>query len=838
MVPDARPALTSDQPAPARRVLLIAGALSLGALLSNSTHIAVGHAAPVLLAGAVVAALAISVHARWSLCGLALASCLLGIGWHTHRALDIPAHSLERRLSRDPALVTVEGTVLNTPELSDTPRGRFGPFVRSDLASFFRLRADTLVTNAGPAPTQGTLAVRVTGALPDLRAGDRVRLTGTAQALFPPTNPGEPDTRPGARACGLVGRFSIDTPALVEPLAPPSIRARIEGAARRAVDALRARAGAWLARSSSGSPDQSGALLRALTLGETSPDLSEVRDTFTRLGLNHILAISGLHLALLAGAVGFAVRAVTARPRAASIAVVAVVLLYLLIVPGRAPIVRAALLVLAWTIGDAAGRRYDRVTLLGWAFVLVLVWNPTQLFDLGFQLSFGVVAALMLVEPRLHDRLFGRPIVQPEDTPRVWLADWLKRSLSSALCAWGVATPWIAYRTGLFAPLGALATILLLPLASLVLALAYFATLLSLVSPALARTAGVPVRFVTDWLVAAALALDTLPLSAVFLPSLSLPWAVGATAVIVWWMTAARWRDLNPRLATLIIALWLGALLYLKPGLPSGTVLRLDTIDVADGTCHLLRAGDEAVLIDCGSLRLTIGERTIPQAVRALGAWRIPTVVLSHPNIDHYCALPDIARPLGVRRVYLGEAFLQAAEADPLGAPAFLVDQLRAQNIDTLPLVSGDTLQIGPATLTVLSPPKGRTYRAANDASLVSLVTARTNTGDRTLLLTGDIQRETLVDLMTDSPDLRADLLEAPHHGSATPQAFAFVIQTDPALVIQSTGPRRLNDERWNEARQGRQWLSTAAHGAVSAWFAQDGELHSKTWSADPRPRP
>jgi len=837
VVPDARPALSADQPAPPRRVLLIAGALALGILLSNSTHIAVGHSALALLAGAVVAALALSARTKWSLAAITLASLLLGLGWHTHRALEVPAHSLERLLSRDPTLITVEGTVLSTPDISDTPRGMFGPFLRADLSSFFRLHADTVITG-GPAPATGTLSVRVTGALTDLRAGDRVRATGMAQGLYPPTNPGEPDTRPGARARGFVGRLSVDTPDLIEPLSPPSLRAHIEGTTRRAIDTLRLRAGAWLARTTADTPDQSGALLRALTLGETPPDLSEVRNTFTRLGLNHILAISGLHLALLAAAVAVVVRAVTSRPRAAAFAVIAVVLLYLLLVPGRAPIIRAALLVLAWTIGDAAGRRYDRVTLLGWAFVLVLIWNPTQLFDLGFQLSFGVVAALMLVAPRLHERLFGPPQENPDDTLRDWASDWSKRSISSALCAWGVATPWIAYRTGLFAPLGALATILLLPLASLVLALAYFATLLSLVSPTLARTAGVPVRVVTDWLIAAANALDTLPLSAVFLPSLSLPWAIGATAVIVWWMTAARWRDLNPRLATLIVTLWLGALLYLKPGLPTGTALRLDTIDVADGTCHLLRAGDEAALIDCGSLRLTIGERTIPQSVRALGAWRIPAVILSHPNIDHYCALPDIARPLGVRRVYLGEAFLQSAEADPLGAPAFLIERLRAQEIEILPLVAGDTLAIGPATLTVLSPPEGRTYRAANDASLVSLVTARTNAGDRTLLLTGDIQRETLVDLMTDLPDLRADLLEAPHHGSATVQAFEFVKQIDPTLVVQSTGPRRLNDERWNEARQGRQWLSTAAHGAVSAWFTRDGELHTKTWSAEPRSSP
>ena len=685
----------------------------------------------------------------------------------------------------------------------------------------------------GWSAASGTLLVRVTGVVDTLSAGDRVRARGFARALDPPTNPGEPDGRPSARAQGIVGRLAVDNPALIERTG----RAGVWGALRRAVDALRLRAGAWLRETGDhphavDPPDPRNALLRAFVLGEVGPGASEVRDAFTRLGINHILAISGAHLMILALAVGVLVRGATDRPRVAGAVVLGVVLAYLLIIPARAPVVRAALMVAALTLGSATGRRHDPVTVLSWVLLAVLAWDPTQLFDLGCQLSFGVVLALLVVQPRMTERLFGATI--EDGGARSWGWRRLKESVGSALCAWLVASPWVGARAGLFAPLGAVASILLVPLATVVLALAYLATAASVLSPALGGALGAPVRRLAGGLIDAALMLDALPASAAFLPRLSMLWGAGATAVVVWWLVSPGALSRRGVWAIVVVTLWTLALFWSGSRLPAGVAMRIDTLHVGDGACHLIRSGDEAVLVDCGSLRLTVGERLVPGAVRALGAARVRTLVISHPNLDHYSGVLDVVRPLGVRRVVVGEAFERSAADDPLGAPAFLLRGLRTAGVEVRVVGAGDTLSVGTARMEALSPPRGRSWRADNDASLVWLVEANTSAGPRRLLLTGDIQREAIVTLMEDRPDLRAEVMEAPHHGSAEPSAFEFVRLVDPALVIQSTGPRRLDDPRWAEARAGRTWLATAAVGWVSAEVDRSGGW---TWRTMIEPR-
>ena len=114
------------------------------------------------------------------------------------------------------------------------------------------------------------------------------------------------------------------------------------------------------------SPEAS-ALLEALLLGERSGAFDEVQATFTRLGLAHVLAISGMHLVVVAAGCVWLVRLTGDRGGLESLAAALVVCIYLVLVPARAPIVRAGLGVLVFLVADAAGRRYDRITLLGFA---------------------------------------------------------------------------------------------------------------------------------------------------------------------------------------------------------------------------------------------------------------------------------------------------------------------------------------------------------------------------------------------------------------------------------------------------------------------------------------
>jgi competence protein ComEC len=219
-------------------------------------------------------------------------------------------------------------------------------------------------------------------------------------------------------------------------------------------------------------PSPGRALLAAMLLGEREPGLDGIETAFRRLGLVHLVAISGFNLAIVAGLVLFFLRLGPDRPVLEPLIVATLIILYMLVVPGEAPILRSGLTVLTFLAAETSGRRYDRLNLLGWIAVLLILFRPLDLFSLGFQLSFGIVAALLWLGRHAQERFFGvqiRGIVLPRPrTPfghaRRSFVDWAKAAISTSVLAWAVAIPTIAYHTGLVSPLAAITSILILPL--------------------------------------------------------------------------------------------------------------------------------------------------------------------------------------------------------------------------------------------------------------------------------------------------------------------------------------------------------------------------------------
>lgn len=272
--------------------------------------------------------------------------------------------------------------------------------------------------------------------------------------------------------------------------------------------------------------------------------------------------------------------------------------------------------------------------------------------------------------------------------------------------------------------------------------------------------------------------------------------------------------------------------------------MRIDAFDVGDGACWLLRAGNDAVLFDCGSSWPAVGERVLPRAIRESGAWRVRRAIVSHPNLDHFNALPDLAERLGLRDVLVNERMASRlarpeattpgranqppgrnARGPGGGAIDLLGEALVRRGITARALAAGDVFAVGPARARVLSPPRGESFRAVNDSSLVIAIDTPTAAGPKRVLLCGDAQDEAIAELIVREPGLNADVMEAPHHGSAREASIEWVARVAPSVVVQSTGPSRAADERWAAVRERRRWLSTAEAGAVRVDFRDDGSI-------------
>ncbi|TVQ33163.1 MAG: DUF4131 domain-containing protein [Phycisphaeraceae bacterium] len=869
-----------------RRPAVAAFALvSCGILISN--------AAPDVGSGVwLVAALAAGVGLSlapgvWARLALGVAVVCLGAGWFALRVHETPADFIGRAMpdGRDTPLV-IEGVATESARTSEGGRGRLGRFLAIPPSSSFPVRVERAVTpDGGSLRAVGEMRVLSREVVDDVRAGDRVRITGMARGVEPPRNPGGSDSRLWSAQRLEAGALRVPARGLIERL-PPSDSAWSTVRSRwwSIVGAMRERTRSVLMGAIERSPDDAHsagrALLAAMLLGERGEPLRDVEVTFQRLGLAHMLAISGLHLGALAWAALLALRATGDRGWVEPVIIALVVLAYMIIVPAKTPVMRAGIMTLAFLLAEALGRRYDRVNTLAWIGVVILAWRPMELFAAGFQLSFGVVAALMLLAEPLRTRWFGERPDPDTLSAGAKAIEILKDWISAAVAAWAVSAPIIAHHFGIFSPLGAITTVLLAPALLAMLAIGYLMLIASAIAPSVGAVIGPALTALGSLTTQVAFLFDGGPWAAVYLPRLSVAWAVGMTMVIVVWLQrgAKSWRL---RIALAVMAAWLAGA-CLDDGLDAHTSARIDTLAVGDGTCILVRAracagcrsGERAcdvhgapevmaqrrlgepthqeptqqeiggrvfvtdsLLWDCGSLRLTLGEREIPRALRALGAWRVRTVVISHEDLDHYSALPDIVGPLGVRTVLVGESFLREVEERPRGPVAFVRDEMERQGIRVLAVAAGDVVEVGGARLTFLSPPAGSVWRRANDASLVARLDVGTEAGERRFLFTGDIEAEAIASLLESEADLRANVMEAPHHGSARAFAIDFVARLDPEMVVQSTGPRRAGDDRWEDVRAARTWWTTATDGAVSVRFLRDGRIEGagfREQEADP----
>ncbi|MBC7770922.1 MAG: ComEC/Rec2 family competence protein [Pyrinomonadaceae bacterium] len=855
---------------PRRRSLLAVGALSLGFLVSRECP-GLHPVAWFALSQAMLAAVLLTsgVASRVLIFGAALA---FGGGWFAMRIhesrIDTVTHIMTPLgIAVDPidatshALVQAHGIVLEPPQPTQGPRGELARYFHWSPSVRLSIAASRLTGPGGSVGSGGTMVVFIT--VPEgtsasslgLNAGDTVRITGRFAVPEPPLNPGEPDKRLYAGQDGLIGRLHVPDASLVETVTQAgepatlgekavSVMARVQAAMR-----LRARAALSAAlpiRSMQGdgsgdTRDESGrALLIAMLLGEREVGYEHADEAFRRLGLVHLVAISGFNLAILAGLVLFMVRLTGDRGRIEPLIVAMVVAAYMMVVPAEAPVLRSGVTVLLFLAAEASGRRYDRLGMLGWIAALLILWRPMDLWSLGFQLSFGIVATLLWLGRYAEARLFGVPlrgVVRPARSGLARIIDQardvsmasLRPLISSSLLAWAVAAPTIALHTGNFSPLAAITSIIVLPLSVVVLCAGYVVLAIGVVLPGAGAWTGGLLGWLGDLLIGTVFRLDDLPAMAVAVPRFTLWWSFAATTAVLTWFRFGRARDVRLRRimrgATLLLALWLGLEMYVNTRVRSGTLLRIDTLAVGDGTCHLIRSAGDAMLWDCGSSMSGFGVRSLPRAVRELGAWHVGTVIITHANLDHFSSLLDAAGVLGVREVYICEAFKANTEATPRSADAALLRGLAEKGIQVRVVVAGDVLHVGEAELRFLSPAAGATFSESNDTSLIGLFSVPTDLEKKQVLFTGDAGVAAIRDVRARYPNLHADILELPHHGSFNHESVALVSALDPTVVLQSTGPRRAGDPRWDVAREGRTWLTTAIDGAAWVEIQRHGAI-------------
>ncbi len=553
---------------------------------------------------------------------------------------------------------------------------------------------------------------------------------------------------------------------------------------------------------------EAAALARALLLGETDRLSPSTVSAFRDGGVAHVLAISGLHVGLLALGLAALLRPFRPRPVVRDAIVLLATAAFAAFTGGRAPVLRAALMIGLYLGSRILGRPTSPGQVFGLSALLLLALDPSSLFDVGFLLTYSAVFGIAALAP-----LFARPL--RERLP-AYLADGLAATLGAELCVFPIqaavfhVVPFVAL----------LSNLLVVPLASAFLFAAVLLLPLLLAGPVVASLALAPLSLLSGTMLGLLRLLDALGAVRV-VPTP--PFAVAALLGLLL-AAAGALRSRAPRRAALGGAV---ALVFLVSARPSTAArpgeARLVALDVGQGDSFLLVTQAGRVLVDGGGTfdaAYDFGRTRLLPRLAELGAVSFDAVVLSHPHPDHSRGLVALLRLVPVERLYL-----------PRGAPRnpFLDEALEAVSGGRPPveaLGAGDRFRAAGVEFEVLHPgPESYPRAPENNGSLV--VAARL--GGRRVLLTGDVEALAEADLVGRGVDLSADVLKVPHHGSRTSTTEELLAEVRPRIALVSAGRRNRFGHPGREVIErlessGARVFRTDRHGDVALLF-RDGRI-------------
>jgi len=728
----------------------------LGIMAADSFPLPTGGWLPV---GVISFAAALAVL-RWPRPGLTYA--LVGVGFfllHSLQIEDTPGLRLAAQLGDRPRTVNAKGFVADEPKIA--PNG-FATFL-------FKLQSIEL--EGRTLPTQATLLVRWRG---EPQFGDEFELHGIAEPIAPPRNPGEFDMR------AYLARRDVRRTLFVR-YAENGALIRHAGGNRilRTAQASRGWMQRVLCRSLEDSPDVQN-FVSGIVLGLRHQTPEDIEEPFQQTGTLHLFAVAGLHVGIVAQLLWILATVGRVSRQWATGLIIPLLLFYAAVTGLHVSSVRAAVMSSVLLCGFFAEREVFALNSLAAAAFFLLSWNTNELFSTGFQLSFAVVGAIILLADPLF--LFLRRFTTGDPfLPRTLLggprrlsgaiSKWICRGGSVSLSAWLGSLPLILWYFHLVTPISLLANLIVVPIAFFILAIALLSIL---------------------------------------------------TAPLCSWLSIV-FNNANWLLAHLVLALvhWFAQLpgghyYVAEPHWAKSAPAKMVVLDLGAGAAVHMCSHRANWLFDCGSERDY--SRVLREYLHAAGVNRINGLLLSHGDSLHIGGTAPLLQD------FVPQVLIDNPAADHSLIHRRLRRALAERKIAPTNLSAGNNFEISPQINgKVLFPPRGYAAATADDEALVvQLLIGRATR----VLFVSDSGYAAENALLDSCADLQSDIVIKGQHHSGKSGADRFLDAVKPKLIVATSRNfpefERISDE-WAAAvrAKGIKLFRQDETGAVEFCFGQ-----------------
>ncbi|MEY2484385.1 MAG: competence protein ComEC [Verrucomicrobiota bacterium] len=686
---------------------------------------------------------------------------------HIFQTSDTAGSLLAARLGERARAVTVTGAVITEPK-----------FAPNGFATFL-LHLNSMQLEGKNEPTKATILVRWRGK-PEF--GDELQLFGTASPIDPPRNPGEFDMRSYLERRDirrvLFVRYEEDAILLRSGGGNPVLRA-----------AHNARS--WLqsaiCRGLNDSPEVMN-FLGGITLGLRHQTPEDIEEPFQQTGTLHLFAVAGLHVGIVAELLWLLSKVIRLSRRWASALIIPILFFYSAVTGLHISSIRAAIMSAVLLGGFLFERRVFTFNSLAAAAMLLLCWNTNELFSTGFQLSFSVVAAIVLLADPVG-RFFRRYTAPDSFLPRTLLrrprriVDAIsikaEKAASVSIAAWIGSLALLLWGFYLITPISLLANLLVVPIAFFILAIA----LLSVMAAPL------------------------LPWFSVVFNNAN--WFLAQTVLVIVHALAqipgGHYYVAHPP--------WLGH-----------SRAQMNVLDLGAGAAVHLHTARGDWLFDCGSERDY--DRVLRPYLHASGINKLSGLLLSHGDSLHIGGAAKLVSDLPP------SLLIDNPVGDRSGVHKRLRRLFEDHRLTIQTRFKGDNFSVGDEISGVIfHPPAGFSASVADDQAFV--VQLRVGRSARILLMS-DSGAVTENALLSSGLDLRSDILVKGRHHSAQSGSDDFVRAVRPRLIIATSRDfpqhERIPDEWADRVRgQGIKLFRQDETGAVEIRFL-DGSWEARAF--------
>jgi len=515
-----------------------------------------------------------------------------------------------------------------------------------------------------------------------------------------------------------------------------------------------------------------GGVLEALLLGARGRMDRSITISLQKTGLYHLFAISGAHLAIISFIFFLFFKMLRIPNRISYLLLIFFLAFYAFLVEGRPSVIRATVMTLAFLVGKLIWKNVNLINTISFSAFFLLLSNPFNLFNLGFQLTFAATFSIILFFTKVIKYIPKLPLKIDE-------------MFALSLTAQIGVLPFIANAFNRVTFTSLILNFAAFPLVGLIMFCGYSFLSFSFISPFLGEIFSKIIIFLINLLTHVSQIFDSVSFMSYRIPKPHIITILGYFFFLLFLLVHPKFKKQKIILGICFLIFFLILVTYPFPSVSKN--LKVTFIDVGQGDCILVEfPGRKKMLIDGGGVpgdTFDIGENVVSPFLWRKGIKKIDYLVLTHSHPDHLNGLKAVARNFKIGEYW--ETFSPLEDKKYLELKALLSPKIKQKR-----MFRGTTVYVKDVKIEVLHPEKANfiVFNAHNDQSLVLKVSY----GKISFLFTGDISKKAEKEILKNFYNIKSQVLKSPHHGSLSSSSMEFLKKVSPKIIVISVGERNL----------------------------------------------